>query len=109
MKSQKNIKIERGIVVRIPINLHKKIAKRGMGCFKTGLIKTDHTCEIIETNPEDIILKDVDMMMMHLQQYFPEIYANHLHNFPAFTRILLTKNVADFSMLTNGKEDKNAN
>ena len=108
MKSQKNTKIEKSVVVRIPIDLHKKISKRGMGCFKTGLIKTDHTCELIENAPADIILNDVDAMMMHLKRYYPDIHHNHLHNLPAFTSKLLKTNEADYSMLTNGKEVKDA-
>ena len=59
----------------------------------------------VKENPKEIVMNELDGFMTCLQQHYPDTYHNHLHNLPAFMNILLTKNKADFSILSNGKEE----
>lgn len=106
MRNKHTKKVEKSVVVRVPIALHNKIKNRGGGDFKTGLITVQSICEHLESKPEDIIMGDVDTLMIHLKQYYPENHLNHFHNFPAFMRRFINRGIPDFSILSAKRPEK---
>ena len=106
METKRISKTEKSVVCRIPIRLHSKISKRGGGNFQHGLVAVNSIVEHVEERPEQIIMEDVDNIMIHLQQYYPENHYNHFHNFPAFMRIFLKRGIPDFSILSSKRPEK---
>jgi len=88
-KHSKSQKTEKSIVCRIPQSIYSDIIKRGNGDYKHGLVITNHICKETEKDPAKIIMNDVDDLMTHIQQYYPNNHYNHIKNFPAFMRSFL--------------------
>ena len=96
-----NIKSE---TTRIPVNQKQKITIIGEGDFRQGLTKILTIYENSVAHPEDILMKDVDMIMNDLSRYFGENHYNHFSNFPAFFRMFLKKGYASPDILKTRPE-----
>lgn len=83
----KEFKEPQSRVKRIPIELVHEFERIGNGDWKKGMTATLISHNI--HNPDEILMKDCDQLMYHLNIYYGENHKHHFRNFPAFFRMFL--------------------
>lgn len=101
MEKKKTIRTMRNTdVVRIPKSQSKTLKKIGDGNIRIGLTKTITIYEQMTSNPERILMQDVEQLMNDLQKHYSANHYNHFDNFPAFFRVFLKRGIPDIGILT---------
>lgn len=83
----KEFKEPQSKVKRIPIELIHEFERIGKGNWKKGMVSTlvSHSTH----NPDEVLMKDCDQLMYHLDIFYGENHNHHFRNFPAFFRMFL--------------------
>jgi len=98
--------------IRIPIELYNDFKKTGNGDIKKGMIKTILLRRAFENQSDDsielnIVMRDCEQMMKHIELFFPELYNNGISNLPAFIRKILQTGKVDVSFLNGSDNSEN--
>lgn len=70
-------KDEKSIPKRIPINLIRKIEKRGGGDFRAGLYHMDAKCDILDRDPSILMEKKLEEFVQTIQACASENHYEH--------------------------------
>lgn len=106
MEKKKTTKKEISNPMRIPTHQKNKLKEIGQGNPREGLTKALGVYDQLMANPEQILMKDVDVLMSDLRLYFSDNHYDHFDNFPAVFRSFLKSGVPDFSIMKNKRSEK---
>lgn len=106
MKEKKKQKMELSETMRVPKNQKQKLRQIGEGNPRIGLTKILTTYENLTSNPEQILMKDCDVLMAHVRLYCSENHWNHIDNFPAAFRKFIKTGYFDFSIMSDKRYEK---
>jgi len=98
----KELKEPQSKVERIPIELLHEFIRIGNGNWKQGM-----TIALISHNthdPKELLMKDCDGLMHHLELFYNNNHNEHFRNFPAFFHEFLKTGKPDMRFFERGKQ-----
>jgi len=96
--------LQKSFLRSVPINLNAEFNKIGDGDWKKGMYDAVFAWKILNKNPEQKIMQDIDQFMSDLKYFYGENHYRHFGNFPSVIRKFLKRGYPDFSIMNKRPE-----